>query len=204
MMNKNTNNTSGMTLVELVVVIGIYTVLLLAITASISSLYQSNGYAMAQADEIDNARRGMIQWNRDAKEMTTAEDGTFPVAVIDEHRFGYFSDTDQDSSVEYVEYVLATTTLTKYTYNPTGSPAVYNFASPDSEQILSEYVQNIIQATSTFFYFDSNGNALSSTSPLVNVNYIKAQIIVNIDPLRSPGEFMLRSSIAPRNLKVNL
>lgn len=204
MMNKNINNTSGMTLVELVVVIGIYTVLLLAITASISSLYQSNGYAMAQADEIDNARRGMIQWNRDAKEMTTAEDGTFPVAVIDEHRFGYFSDTDQDSSVEYVEYVLATTTLTKYTYNPTGSPAVYNFASPDSEQILSEYVQNIIQATSTFFYFDSNGNALSSTSPLVNVNYIKAQIIVNIDPLRSPGEFMLRSSIAPRNLKVNL
>lgn len=204
MINFIQSKQGGMTLVELVVVIGIYSILLLAITTSITSLYQSNSYAMAQANEIDNARRGMTQWNRDAKEMTTAEDGTFPVAVIDEHHFGYFSDTDQDSSVEYVEYILATTTLTKYTYNPSGSPATYNFSTPDGQEILSEFVQNIVEATSTFFYYDDNGNALSSTSPLVNVSYIKAQIVVNIDPLRSPGEFMLRSSIAPRNLKNNL
>jgi len=195
---------SGMTLVETVVAIGIYTVLLLAITSSITSLYQTNSYAFAQANEIDNARRGMTQWNRDAKEMISAEDGTFPLAVIEEHRLGYFSDTDQDLLVEYVEYVLATTTLTKFTYNATGTPVAYDFSNPDSQETLSLYVQNINQATSTFYYFDDDGNELSSTSPLVNVKYIRAQIIVNIDPLRSPGEFMLRSSIAPRNLKSNL
>lgn len=193
-----------MTLVETVVAIGIYTVLLLAITTSITSLYQYNSYSFGQANEIDNARRGMTQWNKDAKEMISAEDGTFPVAIIEEHKLGYFSDTDQDLSVEYVEYILASTTLTKYTYNATGTPPTYDFTTPDSEQILSLYVQNINQATSTFFYFDEDGNELSSTSPLVRVKYIKAQIIVNIDPLRSPGEFMLRSSIAPRNLKDNL
>lgn len=193
-----------MTLVETVVVVSIYTVLLLVITVSIVNLYQTNSYAFAQADEIDNARRGMTQWNRDAKELTTAEDGTFPIAVIDEHHFGYYSDTDQDDSVEYVEYILASTTLTKYTYNPTGSPATYNFATPDNEEILSLFVQNINQGTSTFLYFDNTGSQLSSTSPLVDVRYIKAQIIVNIEPIRSPGEFMLKSSIAPRNLKDNL
>ncbi len=196
--------THGMTLVEMVVAIGIYTVLMLAITGAMASFYNYNFYAIEQADEINNARRGITQWNRDAKEMTVAEDGTFPLRVIEPHRFGYFSDTDQDDSVEYVEYILATTTVTKYTYNPSGSPATYNFASPDGAQILSEYVQNINQATSTFFYFDATGNALSSTSPVIDVRYIKAQIIVNIDPNRSPGEFMLRSSIAPRNLKDNL
>ena len=61
-------------------------------------------------------------------EMTTAEDGTFPLVVIDENHLGYFSDTDQDANVEYVEYILSTTTLKK-PYNPTGSPAVYNFSS---------------------------------------------------------------------------
>jgi len=66
------------------------------------------------------------------------------------------------------------------------------------------FVQNINQATSTFFYFDETGAALTAASPLVSVKYIKMQIIVNIDPFRSPGEFMLRSSIAPRNLKENL
>jgi len=194
----------GMTLVELVVVIGIYTVLLLVITMSITNLYKTNAYSFAQANEVDNARKGMTQWNRDAKELTTAENGTFPIAVIDEHHFGYYSDTDQDNLVEYVEYILAATTLTKYTYNPTGSPASYDFTAPDNEEVLSLFVQNINQSTSTFTYFDDSANQLSSTSPLVDVRYIKAQIIVNIDPIRSPGEFMLRSSIAPRNLKDNL
>jgi type II secretory pathway pseudopilin PulG len=194
----------GMTLVEVVVVIGIYTILLLAITASVASLYQTNSYAIAEADEIDNARRGMTQWSRDVKELTTAEDGTFPIAIIEEHRFGYYSDTDQDDSVEYVEYILATTTLTKYSYDPTGSPATYNLTTPDKEETLSLYVQNINQGTSTFMYFDNAGTQLSSASPLINIKYIRAQIIVNIDPNRSPGEFMLRSSIAPRNLKDNL
>jgi len=193
-----------MTLVEVVVAIGLYTVLTLAITTAVTALYRYNAYTIEQANEIDNARRGMTQWNRDVKEMTTAEDGTFPIAVIAEHHLGYYSDTDQDDNVEYIEYILSTTTLIKYTYNPSGTPATYDLTSPDSTQILSEYVQNINQATSTFFFFDNSGNQLSSTSPLVNVRYIKAQIIVNIDPLRSPGEFMLRSSIAPRNLKDNL
>jgi len=194
----------GMTLVEMLVVIGIFTILVIAITTSISDLYRQTAYSIEQTGEIDSARRGMIQWNRDVKEMTTAEDGTFPVAVIDEHRFGYYSDTDQDQSVEYIEYILATTTLTKYTYDPTGTPPTYNLASSDRQNILSEYVQNILQGTSTFMYYDNNGNQLSSTSPLISVRYIKAQLIVNIDPDRSPGEFMLRSGIAPRNLKDNL
>jgi len=195
---------SGMTLVETVVAIGIYTILILAITGSVTSLYQTNSYALSQANEVDNARRGMTQWNRDVKEMTTAEDGTFPLVRIEPHVLGYYSDTDQDDQVEYVEYILASTTLTKYSYNAVGTPVTYDLSSPDEVQTLSLFVQNLNQGTSTFSYFDETGAMLSSTSPVINVKYIKAQIIVNIDPFRSPGEFMLRSSIAPRNLKDNL
>jgi type II secretory pathway pseudopilin PulG len=200
----NYQKVRGMTLVEMVVIIGIYTILLLVITNSIVSIYQYNSYSIEQAGEIDNARRGMTQWNRDAKEMDTAEDGTFAIRIIEPHRFGYFSDTDIDNSVEYVEYILASTTVTKFTYNPSGTPLSYNFSTPDTTEILSRFVQNNLQGTSTFFYFDSAGNQLTATSSLIDVRYIKAQIIVNIDPARSPGEFMLRSSIAPRNLKDNL
>lgn len=197
-------NQKGMTLVELVVVISIYTILMLAITTTISNLYKFNSYSIAQAGEIDNARRGITQWNRDAKEMTVAEDGNYPVAVIEDHRFGYYSDTDQDALVEYVEYVLTDTTLYKYTYDPSGSPAAYDLSSPSATAILSLYVQNINQGVPSFEYFDNAGNKLTSTSPVINIRYITAQIIVNIDPIQSPGEFMLKSSIAPRNLKDNL
>lgn len=198
------NYSSGMSLLEMVILIGIYTLLLLAITSSIAEIYKYNSYAISQANEIENARNGMTRWSKDVREMTDGEDGTFPLAVIEEHRIGYYSDTDQDLSVEYVEYILASTTLTKYTYNATGSPAVYSTTTPDLTETISLYVQNINEATSTFQYFDNAGTLLSSTSPIIDVRYIKAQFIVNIDSVRSPGEFMLRSSVAPRNLKDNL
>jgi len=193
-----------MTLVEAVVAISIYTIIMMAIMTSVSSLYRSNSYALEQSNEIDNVRRATVEWNRDVKELITAENGTYPVAIMEEHRFGYYSDTDLDDSVEYIEYILATTTLRKYTYNSSGSPAVYDFSSPDEIEILSEYVRNIEQATSTFYYFDNFGAPLASTSPLVDLRYVTAQFIVNIDPVRNPGEFVLRSSLAPRNLKDNL
>ena len=78
----------GFTLIEAVMVVAISTMLLLVISYAIVNLYRLNSYSFAQSNEVENARRGITQWNRDAKEMTTAEDGTFPVAVIDEHHFG--------------------------------------------------------------------------------------------------------------------
>jgi type II secretory pathway component PulJ len=193
-----------MTLVEMVVLIGIYTLLIGVIFTSVQSLYQYNSYSIAQADEVDNARRAIFRLTRDLREMTYAEDGTFPLVTMEDHLIGFYSDIDQDNSVEYVEYELATTTLYKRTYNAVGAPPSYNFATPDETITLSEYVQNIQQATSTFMYYDVNGDELVNGALLTDVRYIRAQNIVNIDPLRSPGEFMLRTSVAPRNLKDNL
>ena len=198
------HNGAGMTLMEAIIAISIYSILMLAVFSSITSLYQSNAYALEQANEVNSARVGMTQWNQDVKEMVTAENGTWPLAIIEPHRIGYYSDTDRDDSVEYVEYELTGTTLTKSVYNPSGSPVTYDLTTPDQVETLSTFVQNINQATSTFFYFDNSGTELNSSSPILDVRYIRSQLIVNIDPVRNPGEFMLRSSLAPRNLKDNL
>lgn len=194
---------SGLTLVETVVAIGLYTILSLVLFESVQSLYQNNAYSFAQADEVSNARRGLYTVAQDMREMTFGEDGTFPVVVKEPDRIGFYSDIDSDDSVEYVEYGLATTTFYKHTYNATGSPPVYS-AIPDETIVLSEFVQNNLNGTSTFFYYDTNNMLLGTSSLLTDVRYIRTQIIVNIDPLRSPGEFMLQSGVAPRNLKDNL
>lgn len=186
----------GMTFIEMIVAISIFSLLSLVIVESIVRLYKYNAYSFEQTNEVESARRGMTQWGSDVKEMVTAEDGTYPLAVIEEHKLGYYSDTDLDNSVEYVEYILATTTLTKYTYNATGSPAAYNLSSPDTAEILSVYVRNISQNIPTFVYYNSAGAAVASTSPLIDVRYIGAKIVVNIDPVRFPNEFMLSSSAA--------
>ena len=195
---------AGMTMVEMVVAIGLYTVLIAMVFTSAQSLYFYNASTFAQSNEVDHAKRGMYRWSQDVREMTYAEDGTFPIVVKEPHRIGFYSDIDKDNSVEYVEYEVATTTLYKRTYNPVGNPPVYNLAAPDQEEILSEYVQNIAQSTSTFYYYDTDGVSLGTGALLTSVRYIKIHLIVNIDPIRDPGEFLLRSGVAPRNLKDNL
>lgn len=193
----------GMTLVEVVVVIAIYAILMISVTTTVSILYRSNAYAIAQAGEVDTARRGLTTWTKDAREMLPSAEGTWPVTIMEPNRIGFYSDVDQDNVIEYVIYSVATTTLYKYTYEPSATSS-YSTSTPSRTFVISEYVQNLVQATSTFRYFDTNGVALSASDLLTDARYIQVYLIVNIDPVRSPGEFVLRSSAAPRNLKDNL
>jgi prepilin-type N-terminal cleavage/methylation domain-containing protein len=207
---KNLVEKKGFTLVETIVVVSLNALLALVISTSIVNLYQSNGYNMAQSYEIEQARRGLQTWIKDVRELAFADNGTYPVVVTEPHRFGFYSDVIGGSSVEYVEYALSTstassTTLYRRVYSASGFPPVYNLTTPTEINTLSEYVQNILQGTSTFSYFDNNGVQLTGTSSLLtDVRYLEAKVIINIDPIRSPGEFLLRSGVAPRNLKDNL
>ena len=190
----------GFTLPETMVVIVIYTLVMTAVSQSILTFYKYNAYAIAQAGQVDTARHGMDILVRDLREMTFADNGTFPLAIMQSNKIGFYSDVDRDNSVEYVEYDLATTTLKKRIYKATGNPPVYG-TIPQSTQILSEYVQNKNQSTPTFLYYDKNGALATASSTVTDIVYIRAQIIVNIDPIRDPGQFMLHSSAALRNLK---
>jgi prepilin-type N-terminal cleavage/methylation domain-containing protein len=195
----------GFTLVEMLMVIAINTILMLVINQSIVSLYKNHGYTYAQSSEIDVARKSVSQWMRDAREMTPAANGAFPIVIAEPHRFGFYSDIDRDLGVEYVEYAVVGTDLYRYTFNPIGYPATYDITSPDETFLLSEYVQNLSQNVTTFNYYNTVGTFLTSPAAMISdIRYIEMQVVVNIDPLRNPGEFMLKGSAAPRNLKDNL
>lgn len=194
---------AGFTLIEAVMVSVIFTLVMFAIMQSILTFYKYNAYSIAQSYQVNHARRGMDIMVRDIREMTFADDGTFPLARMEANRIGFYSDIDRDNSVEYVEYQLSTTTLRKRIYGATGNPPVYG-TTPESTHILSEYVQNLTQSTSTFSYFNSLGQPVTSSGDITDIVYVTAQIIVNIDPVRDPGQFKLRSSAALRNLKENI
>ncbi len=203
---KNKFKKSGFSLIEALVIVALNTVLLLVITSTISQLYKNHGYTFEQSNEIEVARKGLGTWVRDAREMNSGANGAFAIVRAGTSTIGFFSDIDKDSSIEYIEYSLGTsTTLHKYTYNPTGYPATYSTTTASLVEILSEYVQNGKQNIDIFKYYNSNGVLIASPQTMISdITYITMNIIVNIDPVRSPGEFMLQGSAAPRNLKTNL
>ena len=196
---------NGMTLVEVIIYTAVFGLVMLAVGNGVALLYKSNAYTIAQAYQVQYARRGVQAMVRDIREMTFADDGTFPLARMEDNLIGFYSDIDRDDSVEYVEYELeASTQLTKRIYNATGSPVTYNTVTADETLILSEYAQNLIMGTSTFSYYDTNGNLATSTTGVTDIRYVQVRPIINVDPIRSPGQFELRSSAALRNVMDNL
>jgi hypothetical protein len=51
-----------------------------------------------------------------------------------------------------------------------------------------------------FVYYDEDGKKATATTTATDIRYVGVNIIVNIDPVRDPGEYSLRSSAALRNL----
>lgn len=188
------------TFVETIVVLAVFTVVMLALMETIVTFYRLNTYTIAQAYQVDHARRGVEQLVRDMREMTYSDNGAFPLVLRESYRVGFYSDIDRDSSVEYVEYRLSSTTLEKRIYSATGTPPTYSTTTPESTLTISEYVQNQIQSAPIFVYYDKNGVQATSTTPTINIAYAQVSVIVNIDPIRDPGQYMLRSSASLRNL----
>lgn len=193
-------NQRGLSFAEMMVVLALFTVLSLVITNAIASFYRYNAYTIAQSYQVEHARRGVDLLVRDMREMTYADNGAFPLVSMGTSSVTFYSDIDRDESVELITYALASSTLYKYVYNATGSPPQYDTDSPDETYTLSEYVQNGVQGIDIFTFYDATGTPMTLPAPVANVRYVDVTLIVNIDPIRDPGQFMLRSSAALRNL----
>lgn len=190
-----------MSLAETVIVVALFSLLMMVVTNGIHALYRYNAYTFAQAYQLQNARVGNENLTRDIREMIYADDGSFPLEVMEPYHIGFYSDIDRDQSVEYVEYELvASTTLEKRVYNATGTPPVYDLGSPDTAVAISRYVQNNLENLVVFRYYDENGVEILDDRP-TDARYITTSLIINIDPIRDPGQYMLRGSSALRNIR---
>lgn len=198
-----TSHHKGFTLIEAITTLAIFMIISAAVVSSVVMLYKGNRYAMEQAIAVENARRGVEQMVRDIREAAYSDNGAYPIVSIGSTSVAFYSDLDRDNDVELIRLFLDGTSFKKRVTNPTGSPAVYNEAN-GSESTLSENVRNIEQATPIFEYYNSAGTKLTSYGNVTPAVFIKVSLIVNVNPKTLPNEYVLRSSAAIRNLKVNL
>lgn len=185
----------------MLVVIALVTVISLVLTNSIATFYKQNAYTLAQSYQLMYARAGIKSLTRDMREMTASESGGFPLVTMQSYKVAFYSDIDHDDAVEYVEYELVGSDFYKRIYNPTvmSGALVYDLSSPTEERTVSRYVQNRIDGTVMFRYYDGSGTEVTATSSITNVTYITADVVVNVDPIRDPGQYMLHTGAFLRN-----
>jgi prepilin-type N-terminal cleavage/methylation domain-containing protein len=194
----------GFTLIETLFSMAIALMLGLAaltLQKDLSTTNSAMSASMAAQAQLRNALRQMAGQMRMA---TTANDGSYPVAVASSTDFTFFADIDGDGVRERVRYYVDAKTLKCAVTEPTGDPLAY----ASGTTVTTDIVTDVANGTSVFEYYDDsyNGTGTPLTTPvnIPAVRLVRATVTVDRDSFRLPGAITLSAVASLRNVKTNL
>lgn len=189
----------GLTLIETLVWVAMFSMVLVAIVNSVFSFYRTNTYAVEQAAAVTSAQRGIESMIKYLREATYSSNGAYPIISMSTSSVAFYANIDDDPYIERVRFFVEQGSLKRGIIDPSGDPPTY--AGAEIVSSVSDYVRNVEQSTDMFQFYDLNGDLMTDLSRLAEVRFVEATIIVNINPNRMPNQFTLRSTAAFRNLK---
>lgn len=189
----------GMTLLEAVVWVAVTTMAMLAILNSVQYFYRTNTYAVEQSAAVSSAQRGIESMIKTMREASYSSNGAYPIIAMSTSSVSFYADIDDDPFIERLRFFISEGSLMRGVIDPSGDPPVYT--NPETISSLSDYVRNFEQNVATFRYYDLNGTLMTDLTDVAAVRFIETTVVVNINPLRMPNQFTLRSTAALRNLR---
>lgn len=190
----------GLTLLETIVVLAITIIIITALVSSISFFYRTNTHALEQSFAINSARIGIERMVKDIREAAFSDEGTYPVISMATSSFSFYSDVDGDIFVEKVRYFLDGTNLNKGVVDSSGDPLTYD-DNDEVVSLVSDNVRNNAESVVLFSYFNASGTPMTSMASTTDLRFSTIEVIVNVNPIRLPNNFSLRSSATLRNVK---
>jgi type II secretory pathway pseudopilin PulG len=189
-----------MTLIEAVVWIAIFTSVMLALTQSLLYFYRANRYSFQEAEAISSAQKGMNVAVQALRTASYANNGAYPVVSIAPNQVTFYASVvKNDPLIQEVTFFTQGTALYEGIIEPSGDPLTYA-SSSEVVSNLSNYVQNITVATSTFTYYDENGNQINNYNDNADVRLVTINLVVDVSTTSLPTQLTITSSAAFRNL----
>lgn len=189
---------AGVTFIETLVWIAVFTMAALAIVTTLLSFYRTNRYTLEQADAVTSAQRALEEAVKTIREGAYSSQGAFPIVSINTNDFVFYADVDDDALIERVHYYINGTNLMRGILEPTGNPPDYTGTEVTSA--IAEYVRNTDQGLTTFQYYDEIGSEITNYTNWTAVRFVSVNLAVNVNPATLPNQFVLNSSAAIRNL----
>ncbi|MBI5126251.1 MAG: hypothetical protein HZA80_00580 [Candidatus Taylorbacteria bacterium] len=200
------NFTKGITIVETLVALGIFSIVFIAVSTFQRDVIQYGATASGSLTTSYDARIILRTITRELRTSSVGNNGAYPLAQAGTSSITFFADTDSDNLKEQIRYYIASTTLKKGVIKPTGSPLTY---VPGNE-VVTILTSNIRNSTSTplFTYYGSNYDGTTEPYgypiPLTSVRLVNVNLILDADINRSPVSRSYTSQVTLRNLKDNL
>lgn len=197
-----------MTLAEVLVAVGIFVVIMVAVATFQSNVFSYNRTASGSFVTVQDAQTILKTMVRELRGASQGGDGSYAIQGASANMVTFFSDINNDNKKEKVRYTFSATdrVIYKAVTPPTGAPAVYLNSNTSTTTIIVNVRNNV--STPMFEYFDSNynGNGVAMTSPIVttSVRLIKINVTLDVDPNELPEPRTYSAQVTLRNLKDNL
>lgn len=198
-------NSQGFTLIEVIVTIGIFSLILVTMFTFIVNGYKSFRDLNARTSTLSIARQALEVAIREIREATQSDLGAYPLNLTSPNELIFYANVDSQTDIERVRYYLDGTNVIRGVIKPSGSPPDYR-ADQETHTTIAVNVHN--GSVPVFQYFDKNylgsGSALAQPVDPALSRYIQITIIIDDDVNAPPVPVTVSSGVLVRNLKDNL
>lgn len=189
-------------LVEVVVIIGIFSLAMLGATYLAYAGYRYYHFILNQADIISEIQKSVNLMSKEIREMRQADSGAFCLETADANQIIFYSNIDDLPDVERIRYFLSGTCLKKGVTKPSGTPSRYL----DTNEQLSDITCNVANKESDKVFSYYSGYPSPSTLLTYPADPNKTKVVKVYLFISSTGKVPLPTSkiistyISPRNI----
>lgn len=198
-------NTSGYTLIEVMMTIAILTLLIGSVVGLLVYYLKSYSFSFDQQQLVYEAQNSLTRIIREIREAKTGEDGSWPIVSCEPNNLIYYTDVTNDGRTDRIRYFLENNQLKRGVTEPTLPPVTYP-ADQEKIQLLIEHVDPLSEPVFTYYNgnwpTDNINNPLASDRCIYDTRYI--HLSVNITTTGDTKKILkLESGVMLRNLKDN-
>jgi prepilin-type N-terminal cleavage/methylation domain-containing protein len=198
-------NKGGMTLIEMIVAIGIFSIGMVGFTVLFSRTWQNNSYTLEMGQTSMAVSQGVSKIVNYVRGARQSDNGAYAIKSANDNDLVIYSDYDKDDITERLHIYLSNSTVFMGVTDPTsGMPKTYPSGDQETITLASRIVNN--STTPIFYYFnkdypgDTVNNPLDTPASVSEIRLVKIYIQMNIDPNRAPDNIQLQSFAELRNL----
>ena len=197
----------GLTIIEMMMAIFIFTAGMVGFTLLFSRTWQSNSSTLKMGQASLSASQGvskMVDYLRKARQ---ADNGSYPIKSADSDNLVVYSDYNKDGITERLHFYQSGQNILMGVTSPTATfPKTY----PEANQEIINLASGVMNTSELpiFYYYnkdypgDEENNPLDTpvSSHISDIRLIKIYLEVNTVPIQASNNIKMQSFVEMRNL----
>lgn len=202
--NNQLKNT-GFTLFEILVTMGIITVISVPLMRLQVNILSFNGFFQNTISLQDEARRAVQNFSSEVRSAVPAENGAYLIGEAKDNSFIFYRDINHDRTAERVRYFKEGEELKKGVIIPSGNPINYSLSDEKIITVAHNVKNSDIDPVFTYFDRDYDGQSAPLIQPVEStlVRLVKLNVVLGAGNERQ-DKMNLSTQVTLRNVKDNI